>query len=272
MATINGTPGNDNLSSETEGDVILGLDGNDILQAIGDNITLDGGAGDDELSSFGLGSTQIGGAGNDKLKGNDGGVDVFKYSFDFTQGGGETLSFTDFFAEHGGAVVGGEVADGTSQGQFSSLYTQWLESLGLNVLDLGQNSGPDGMPVVEGPDGTFGERESFAWTSGSAKNPVVHERWYSDTWSTGEGHDAVTSGDGFDTIVDFTFGEDKLDFSGITKDQFLASFVVDYTQNVDGVGGVDTVITIAGNDDWSLTLLEVFDHDLLAFSNDSIFS
>ena len=87
-------------------------------------------------------------------------------------------------------------------------------------------------------------------------------------------HDTVASTDGFDTIVDFKFGVggDKLDFSGITKDQFLASFVVDDTRNVDGVGGADTVISIAGNADWSLTLLEVSGHDLLAFSNDAIFS
>lgn len=277
MATITGTnpgpgqTGEDDLSSSTAGDVIRGLGGNDVLAANAANITLDGGLGDDQLFSFSDGTTFIGGSGNDFLVGL-GTNDVFKYSFNLTQGGGETFSFTQFFDDQGGTVVNGEVADATNQGQFSSLYTQWLKSLGLTVLDLGQNSGPDGMPIVEGPDGTFGERESFTWTSGSAKNPVVHERWYSDTWSTGDGQDTVTSGDGFDTIVDFTFGADKLDFSGITIDQFLASFVVDDTQNVDGVGGVDTVITIAGNADWSLTLLEVFGHDLLAFSNDSIFS
>ncbi|MDP2240337.1 MAG: M10 family metallopeptidase C-terminal domain-containing protein, partial [Burkholderiales bacterium] len=78
----------------------------------------------------------------------------------------------------------------------------------------------------------------------------------------------VTSGDGFDTIVGFDFGADKLDFGGITVDQFLASFVVDDTQNVDAVGGADTVISIAGNADWSLTLLEVSGHDLQAFASD----
>ena len=76
------------------------------------------------------------------------------------------------------------------------------------------------------------------------------------------------SADGFDTIVGFTFGVggDKLDFSGITKAQFLASFHVDDTHDVNADGGADTVITIAGNADWSLTLLGVSGNNLDAFA------
>ncbi len=248
---------------------IDGTGGIDTLVGI-ENVT--GSAFDDFLTGDDFANVLQGGAGNDTLAGN-GGTDVFKYAFDLTQGGGETFSFTQFFAAHGGSVVNGEVADGTSQGQFSSLYTQWLQSLGLTVQDLGQNSGPDGVPVVEGPDGTFGERESFTWTSGSAKNPVVHERWYSDTWSTGEGQDIVTSDDDFDTIVDFDFTVDKLEFNGLdglTLDQFASFFDVTET-DVDGNGTVDTVLALADGT-WGVTLLDVSGHTVDDFYSSSMFS
>lgn len=272
-----GDPGANVLDGGAGVDLMFGFGGNDILfGGAGDDTSLDGGAGDDMLFGGDGIDNLDGGDGDDVLSGDAGddvlsggaGADVFKYSFDLTQGGGETFSFTEFFEKHGGTVVGGEVDDDTSQGQFSSLYTQWLESLGLKVLDLGQNSGFDGMPVVEGPDGTFGERESFEWTSGSAKKPVTHERWYSDTWSS----DAVTSGDGLDTILDFTWGEDKLDFSGITQQQFLDFFNVDFTQDVNGDLKADTVIKINEFDDWSITLSDFSGYGLADFASDSMFS
>ncbi|HZY31520.1 MAG TPA: calcium-binding protein [Candidatus Methylomirabilis sp.] len=250
-----------------------GYGGTDLLIEI-ENVT--GSAFNDILIGDNNSNVLQGGAGNDTLTGN-GGADVFKYSFTLTPGGGggETFSFTDFFTAHGGSVVDGEVADGTGQGQFSSLYTQWLESLGLTVLDLGQNAGPDGMPVVEGPAGTFGERESFTWTSGGGKKTVTHERWYSDTWTSdsGGGQDSVASGDGFDTILDFTWGEDKLEFSGLagmTLDQFTSLFSVTET-DVDGIGGTDTVLALA-DDSWSVTLLGVSGHGEQDFYDTSLFS
>lgn len=256
---------------------IDGTGGTDILVGIA-NVT--GSTFNDSLTGDDNANVLQGGSGNDTLTGN-GGADLFKYSFDLTQGGGDTFSFTQFFADHGGMVVGEEVADGTSQGQFSSLYTQWLESLGLTVLDLGQNSGPDGMPVVEGPDGTFGEPESFTWTSGSAKNPVVHERWYSDTWSTGDGQDTATSDDGFDTIVDFTWGDggDQFEFNGLaglSLDDFKSFFEVTYADaNSDGTS--DTVLALKDGT-WGVTLLDDVDettglgHTVDDFYGSSIFS
>jgi len=245
------------------------LTGDDLANA------LDGGAGNDTLQ---------GGAGNDTLTGGLD-ADVFKYSFDFTQGGGggEPFSFTEFFADHGGAVTeDGKVAEGTKQGQFSSLYTQWLEmlvrdhGLGTDVLDLGQNAGIDGTPVIENMTGEFGERESFTWNSGGGKKTVTHERWYSDTWTSdsGGGQDSVASGDGFDTIVDFNFGVDQLEFNGLgadfTVDQFTSLF--DVTQaDVNGDNITDTVLSLTDNS-WSVTLLDVSGHTEADFHGASLFS
>jgi len=239
--------GNDTLIGGDGTDQLFGDNGNDNLSGDAGADVFDGGAGDDVLS---------GGTGDDVLTGS-GGADVFDYSFIVTPGvgAGETFHFTDFFAAHGGNVVNGEVADGTGQGQFSSLYTKWLnmliaeEGLGTKLVDLGQNSGAGGTPVIANMTGEFGERESFTWASGSGKKAVTHERWYSDTWSSGDGggEDTITSTDGLDTILDFTSGVDKLDFSDITQQQFEDHFVVT-------VGAADTVITMDGSSDWQLTL------------------
>src|SRR5688572_27079853 len=72
MATKLGTPGDDEFSSDADGDVLLGLGGNDNLTAAHNNVTLDGGSGDDNLFSNGgtSNTTMEGGAGVDFLTGN----------------------------------------------------------------------------------------------------------------------------------------------------------------------------------------------------------
>ena len=252
-----------------------GNGGVDLLTTI-ENVS--GSAFADALTGDAGANVLTGGAGDDALRGA-GGADVFEYDFEFhAGGGGQVFSFTEFFADHGGTVVGGEVADGTKQGEFSSLYTQWLEmlvrdhGLGSAVLDLGQNAGINGTPVIADMTGEFGQRESFTWTSGSGKKTVTHERWYSDTWSSGGGgEDSVTSTDGLDTILDFTAGEDRLSFSGITREQFLAYFNADASQNVTGGAELDTVITIDGFAGWSLTLAD-FTGDLVSVADNTTFS
>lgn len=256
VATNDGDGGADMLGGIEN---VTGSAFDDSLTGDGFANVLNGGAGNDTL---------VGGAGNDTLIGGDGN-DVFKYSFDLTQGDGVTFRFTDFFYAHGGAVEGGEVAGGTKQGQFSSLYTQWLESLGLTVLDLGQNS-PDGMPVVEGPDGTFGERESFMATTGKTS----HERFYSDSFSTGEGKDTVASTDGFDTIVGFDFAEDKLEFDGLGSlnlTEFASLFNVSVV-DADKDGTVDDTKLALLDNSWSVSLLDDNGVHVLSDFHDNIFS
>ena len=289
--TLAGDDGANVLDGGAGVDLMFGFGGNDTLfGGAGDDTTLDGGAGDDMLFGGDGIDNLDGGDGDDVLSGDAGddvlsggaGADVFKYSFDLTQGegGGEPISFTEFFADHGGAVTeDGKVAEGTNQGQFSSLYTQWLESLGLTVVDLGQNnSDSSGTPVVDGPDGTFGERESFTWTSGGGKKTVTHERWYSDTWTadtgSGGGQDTVASDDGFDTIVDFTWGVDQLEFNGLaglTLDQFTSLFDVSGV-DADLDGSIDDTVLALADGTWGVTLLNESGHTEAEFHATSIFS
>ena len=332
MATIIGTELDDDLASENNGDVLLGLGGNDVLAANHLGVTLDGGSGDDQLFSFVGDSTLIGGAGNDLIlslgtndtvsyagaaagvtvdlsnsvasndgdggvddlievenvtgsafadslagdgvanvieggAGNDaltgnGGADVFNYSFTLAPGTGETFHFTDFFAARGGNVVDGEVADGTKLGEFASSYAKWLKML-VKEEGLGDGGFQDFL--------RFGEPESFTWKAGHGRKAVTHEVRYFDTWSSGEGgEDTFTSTDGLDTILDFTWGEDKLNFSGVTQAEFEANFSVDDSQDVTGDSQADTVMTINGSAGWSLTLAGVSGHDLADFSANAI--
>jgi hypothetical protein len=260
-----GSGGNDVLF---EIENLLGSDFGDSLTGDGSGNTIDGSGGDDALRGAGGADELTGGAG----------ADVFHYSFEVAPGGeSDKFTFTDYFLANGGTVVNGEVDDGTKQGQFSSLYTQWLEmlvtehGLGTRVLDIGQNAGCGGTPVIENMTGEFGERESFTWTSGSGKKAVVHERWYSDTWSSGSGGDKVTSADGLDTILDFGSG-DKLGFSGLSREQFLANFSANFSTSAAGDAALeDTVITINGYEGWSLTLADVT-LGLTAVADSTIFS
>jgi Ca2+-binding RTX toxin-like protein len=74
--TINGTPGNDNLTGTPSSDNISGLDGDDALTGTQGNDILVGGGGNDNLSGGKGFDTLNGGLGNDNLVGGAGN-DVF---------------------------------------------------------------------------------------------------------------------------------------------------------------------------------------------------
>lgn len=379
--TLIGGAGNDTYVVDSAGDVVTENAGEGTADLVHTSIDYTLGANVENLTLTGAGNINgtgndlanvitgndgnnvlTGGAGKDTLEGGDG-ADVFKYSFNQTQGGGETFRFTDWLSEKYGRNFGDELPDfspkhqhhphqhdkddehgkddkhhsrdddhgkndhhdkqgkddgyhskhgdhdhhhhhhhpkhggddghhaqnsGLTEKFFEKNYTEWLKEVvvpdllaqGLELdangngkikIDINEDS-RNGTPRIEGLTKDqlaemFGDRDGVILND----DGETEKAFYSNSFTSGKGKDTVTSGDGFDTIVDFKFGEDKLDFSGITKGQFLASFFVDYTQNVDGVGGADTVITITGDTGWSLTLLEVSGHDLQAFAADSIF-
>jgi Ca2+-binding RTX toxin-like protein len=81
------------------------------------------------------------------------------------------------------------------------------------------------------------------------------------------------SEDGFDTIVDFVWGEDKLEFNGlagITLDEFKTLFQVS-EGHLDGDALLDTTLALQVGG-WEVSLLGVSGHDLDAFYSDSLFS
>lgn len=280
--SLSGGDGNDILNGGAGADTLSGGDGNDRLHGGAGNDILDGGDGKDQLVGGGGNDELTGGKGDDFLNGG-GGADTYKFQFTVTEGNETTFSLADYIAAHYNPDQGDVFDDGADnvlqQDEFSVQYTAWLESLGQDGndqnstvdVDLQQNS-PTDSPTVEGFNGEFSEKTAITVHAG----PNEFTRYYSASASVGGG-DTATSEDGHDTIVGFHWvanedgtvadGGDILDFSGVDKDQFLALFVVDDSQDVDGDLVNDTVITIDGFEDWSLTLLGVSGHDKPAFAD-----
>lgn len=269
--------GNDTVNAKDGNDTVYGGEGDDTINGQDGNDTLYGEAGDDTINGGKGSDTLIGGEGDDTLSGGEGGGqdvpknDTFKYSFTVDTGASQSSSFTGWLAanDYSSAVSSnGEVADGTTQAFFSVQYTAWLNELvstyglgedkdgdGKVSVGLNQND-PNGTPYIEGMSeedlaSMFGDRENVMLKTGK----TTQERYYSDSFTFGSGT-TVSSTDGKDIINDFSRTDgDKLDFSGLTSDQFNSFFSVNV---VDADGDTfldDTVITLTTDATWSLTLI-----------------
>lgn len=265
---------------------IDGAGGIDTLVGI-ENVS--GSAFADSLTGDALANVLQGGAGDDTMTGN-GAEDVFRFSFDLEQGSGggsAPLSFGDWLTTEHALNIGN-----LHQNEFVQNYKEWL---GYLAEELRENHGFDTIPenarvsfkqndsgstpTIEGLSQAelgeiFGDVTAISVKTGKTSQ----ERYYSDIdtnsglWG-GSSEDTLTSGDGFDTIVDFVWGTDQLEFDGLADlslDQFAGFF--DVTQeDVNGDGTTDTVLALA-DDTWEVTLLDVSGHTVDEFYGSSIFS
>lgn len=272
MAFTSLTQSNDTFTAGNSDDIVQGLGGDDRIDGGNGADLLDGGTGDDRLDGGKGDDTLVGGEGDDRLTGGNG-ADTFNYNFTVTESRPE--SFTDWLVQQGGgeAVIDGELADGTTQDFFATRYTAWLNwlvdtyALGKDLdgdgrisVELNQNA-PSGTPWIEGMSAEelatlFADRQNVILKTGNTSQ----ERFYSDSFSADQ--TLVSSLDGHDTIADFKLGTDKLNFSGlgalgITAANFGDHFALAVLDaDHDGVAD-DSRLTLAGSDDWSLTLLNV---------------
>lgn len=289
--TLNGGEGGDTLNGDQGADTLNGDAGNDTLNgATGDDV-LNGGSGNDTLNGGNGEDTLTGGSGDDTLSGgND--PDTFTYSFTVTEGTGGSSSFTDWLIANGlgSQVSNGEVADGTAQNVFATQYTAWINHLvseyglgedldGDGIVNIGLNqndASADATPWIEGISQEdlatmFSDRDSVMLKTGK----VSQERYYSDDFSFGS-ETQVTSSDGNDRIIDFAWGDDKLDFSGLgatvadAKAMFLDMFTLDTSQDVNSDGTNDSVLSLATDASWSLTLIGINGHSLEQIADNAI--
>jgi Ca2+-binding RTX toxin-like protein len=260
---IFGSDGDDHIVVTGGNDTVYAGKGNDHIVGNSGDDTLHGNEGDDKINA-GLGNDHIwGDQGNDDLQGGNG-ADVFHYSFHVETGASKTFTFSGFDLGSDNVLT---------QTEFSHQYDAWLETLGtdldLNLAVTVSNNGGSSStpPAVEGFTGTFSMPKE---TTVVATGGTTQTRYFSDEATVAGSGEVVTSTDGHDHILDFHFGDDKLDFGGITKAQFLDHFVVDQTQDVDGDGGLDTVIAIRGDTTFNIALLGVQGYSLNDFANDGI--
>jgi Ca2+-binding RTX toxin-like protein len=245
MMLIVGTDASETLNGTEENDEILGMGGYD---------TLFGMVGDDLLNGGDL---------SDFLTGGEG-ADQFAFDMTTTVVTGGTFTFSGWLADNGLDPL---EDGGTTQGEFSSSYTAWLNYLvasfglgadldgdGMVEVDLNQNS-ETGTPLIEGMsqedlDLLFGERASLDVVTGKK----THERWFSDSFTI-EDQTEVTSSAGTDVVTDFSREEgDTLVFAGLTAENFAAHMVVSEV-DADADGVLDTVITAMDDPSFSVTLL-----------------
>ncbi|MGH8633971.1 MAG: VCBS domain-containing protein, partial [Burkholderiales bacterium] len=295
---ISGGAGNDSINGGAGNDELFGEDGDDRLNGGAGNDSISGGAGNDNLFGEDGNDTLNGGAGIDVMSGgagndtyvvdNEGDV-VFENE---NEGTDLVLSSVTYaLGDHVENLTLTGNAHITGNGNF--LDNVITGNDGDNVLD--GISGNDTLNGGAGNDMLFaafgtgnntlngGAGNDFLSVSFGTGANTLNGGAGDDTLVGGSGNDvfqysfnvnpAVTSDDGFDTIYDFTFGAgaDKLEFSGVTQQQFLDNFNVDSSQDVDSDGVADTVITINGFNDWSVNLSGVSGHNLQDFANDAIF-
>lgn len=289
--TLNGGDGNDTLYGGNGADTLNGDAGNDTLYGGTGNDTLNGGSGNDTLRGENGEDVLTGGTGDDQLYGGTG-DDLFCYSFSVSAGSGGSSSFTGWLVANGlgSQVASGELADGTTQNFFATHYSAWLNYLvseyglgedldGDGIVEIGLNqndSGADATPWIEGISqedlaDMFGDRDSVMLKTGK----VSQERWYSDSFDLGNANTQVTSTDGKDWIHDFEWSKDRLEFAGLgatpddARDMFLSMFSLSQ-QDVNGDGKLDSVLTLASDSSWSLTLIGVNGYDLEQLADNAI--
>ncbi len=299
MTTINGSSGSDILSGTSGADSISGGGGNDIILAGSGNDSIDGGGGKDvilagsgnDTVSGGSGDDFIdGGSGNDLLFGGIGNDIVYGGSGDdwIVAGDGNDLvlggSGNDTI--YGGAgndfVDGGSGNDmiyGGSQQDllFGSSGNDWIDAgTGNDIVAGGSGNdtlfGDDGNDMMDGGDGDD-------IVSGGSGNDLLFGGAGDDTLVGGAGADQLMGGSGsdhfvfqdasdspaaggWDRIVDFAKGKDKIDLSAFRGDLDLnwsgttadTAYGVWYDQtfvyaDTDGKNGADLKIELKNTSD-----------------------
>ena len=168
---LNGDAGDDTITGGSGKDVIYGGDGDDTLIGGDGNNLLDGGEGDDTIT---------GGTGNDVIRGGDG-IDTVDYS-----AAGSSIVLNLQRATSTSSTEGADRVAGIENAIGGDFDDTIVGNTAVNVLD------------------------------GGAGNDTLSGGWASDILTGGEGDDTflfntgIGGASGFDTITDFTSGEDTI--------------------------------------------------------------
>lgn len=250
---LQGSTGNEALTSHGGRDSLYGMDGNDTLSAGDSQDMLDGGAGDDVLDggddddflTGGDGNDSlIGGAGVDALWGDDGNDTlVGNDGADLLDGGAGADTLIGGLGDDAYTVDAADdlVTEGADEG-YDSLY------LLATQFDMGTQAANVERLVLMGADGSavLGN-ELGNLMLGASGNDTLSGRLGDDALWGAEGSDSLDGGEGND-LLQGEDGDDTLD--GGTGDDTLTGGLGDDTYRIDSVndiieedpnGGLDTV-------------------------------
>lgn len=215
---IDGTGDVDAIEGAGGGDVLLGRDGDDRLDGDGGDDTLFGGNGDDILNGASGGDHLTGENGRDDMRGGSGADELRGGNGADTARGGDGA---DLILGNGGAddLAGGRWRDTIKGGNGADLING---NKGEDVLGGGKSSdrifGGQGRDHLNGGDG----------------DDILNGGIGRDLLYGGAGADVFVLGEvwGDDTIGDFEFGVDKLDFSRSGAGSFSDLKIADNSEGV----------------------------------------
>ncbi|MGI9406980.1 MAG: calcium-binding protein [Hyphomicrobiaceae bacterium] len=201
---IGGGEGDDLLLGMRGDDYVAGGKGDDVLYGNSDNDTLIGGEGDDTIYGGKDDDHITGGEGDDTILGDSGNDTIIageKGNDSYTGGSGvDTLDYSRSGAD--GLKI--DMSKGTVKGSGHDDKINGIENL-----------------VASTGDDTIKGSKRDESIDGGAGDDVIRGYKGADTLTGGEGDDRFTwerkDVDGIDTITDFDFGSDTLDFRNLVK-------------------------------------------------------
>jgi Ca2+-binding RTX toxin-like protein len=222
---VNGTSGNDVLTSSVPGAIISGLAGNDTLTAGAPNQTLDGGAGADILNDNGFaGITLLGGAGNDTYIVSNAGTIVTELPNNGTDTVQTTLpsyllpanveklvytgtgSFSSTATAAGETITGGPGADTLSDGGFANVTLRGgggadtfnVTSTSTTVTEVAGSTNSTVTTTLANYS-LPANVQNLTYTGSG--NFTGHGNGLANTITGGPGNDTLSGGAGADTFV-----------------------------------------------------------------------
>ncbi|MEG3969333.1 Ig-like domain-containing protein, partial [Microcoleus sp. T2B6] len=219
-----GKSGDDNLYGGADNDIINGNQGNDFIAGGKDEDTLYGDEGSDIILGESGNDLIFGGKGNDFLHGREG-IDIIygNKDDDFIDGGKDNDTL---YGGKGNDILLGSQGDDNLFGQQGNDTICGGEGNDL----INGDEGADILGGCAGNDTLFGGADNDTLTGGKG-NDLLDGGMGNDSLIGGSGNDifALTTGQGFDIIADFTIGQDLIGLSG-----GLSFGQLEITQNTQG--------------------------------------
>ncbi|MEG5031012.1 Ig-like domain-containing protein, partial [Microcoleus sp. AT8-B1] len=219
-----GKSGDDNLYGGADNDIINGNQGNDFIAGGKDEDTLYGDEGSDIVLGESGNDLIFGGKGNDFLHGREG-IDIIygNKDDDFIDGGKDNDTL---YGGKGNDILLGSQGDDNLFGQLGSDTLCGGEGNDL----INGDEGADILGGCAGNDTLYGGLDNDTLTGGKGDD-LLDGGMGNDSLIGGSGNDifALTTGEGFDIIADFTVGQDLIGLSG-----GLSFGQLEITQNTQG--------------------------------------